>query len=158
MIAVLVKVIAHIVRLGIVQPDHIHAQIEIVSADDVIDIFTGFGVGRVDLRAVALIVISLHTSSFRTDEKASLFHLCKMGAALVNRRPYRDAYLDAHLMKLINHGFGIRPVVFVKAPFPLVRPMEEVDDDDIDVHAFCPAFMRNFQNFFLGAVAQFALP
>ena len=122
------------------------------------DIFPGFRVGRVDLHAVALIIIGLGGAAFGAHQQPALIHLVKVFAAPIHRRPDGDHHFDAHAVQLVHHGFGIRPVGLVKLPVALHRPMEEIDDDHVQLNAELMIFPGYLEHFLLGAVAQLALP
>ena len=158
MIAIVFKVIDGIFRLGLVQPEDLHAFVIVILFDLAPDIFAGFRIGRVKLDGVAHVgVVDAHTL-FHSGKKALCLHLGKVLALVVHHRPHGDHQLDAHLLQLCDHGVGIRPVCRVEAPVALFRPVEEVHDDDIqrDLSAF--VFSCHFQKLFLGLITQLALP
>ena len=61
-------------------------------------------------------------------------------------------------MQLVGHGLRIGPEFLVEAEVAHKRPMEEVDDDQIDRNALLPEGTRHVQQFLLIPVTQFALP
>ena len=61
-------------------------------------------------------------------------------------------------MQLVHHGFRIRPVGLVKFPVSLHGPVEEIDNDLIDLDAFLLILSCYREHFLLCAVTEFALP
>ena len=61
-------------------------------------------------------------------------------------------------MQLVHHGLGIRPVLLVKFPVALQRPVEKVNHDLIDLNALLLVPPRHLEHLVLGAVAQLTLP
>ena len=122
------------------------------------DVFSGLRVKRIDLNAVALIIIGLGRAALGLYEKALFHHGIEIFALSVNRRPYRNDDLYAHRVKLIDHSLRIRPVGLVKLPVALHGPMEKVDDDLVDLDALFLVFTGNREHFILCAVAELALP
>ena len=61
-------------------------------------------------------------------------------------------------MKLVAHGLGIRPVFFVKLPVSLSGPVEEINDNDVNMDPQLLVLPCNAKNLLLCSVAQLALP
>ena len=61
-------------------------------------------------------------------------------------------------MQFVYHCFGIGPVSFVEFPVALYSPVEEVDDNLVNVDAFLLILASYGQYLVLGTVTQLALP
>ena len=61
-------------------------------------------------------------------------------------------------MKLVHHSLWIRPVGLVEFPVTLHGPVEEIDDDLIDLDTFLLVLSCHGEHFLLGAVTELTLP
>ena len=154
----MVEVVYPQIRLGVIQPEGVDAQIVVVPSAYLPDIPPSLGVEDVDLHAVPLEIVGLESATLSAHEQALLPHGPEVFRAPVHGGPYGDDHLDAHGVQLLHHGFGIRPVGLVKLPVPLDGPVEEVDDDLIQLDALLPVLPGHGEDLLLGAVAQLALP
>ena len=157
-IAEVVEIVLGQVRLGIVQPEEINAVIVIMALALVPHVGPGFRVGGVDLHAVALEIIGLRRAALGAHEQAPFHHFIEVFAAPVHAGPHGHHHFDAHAVQFVHHGLGVGPVFPVEFPVALHRPVEEVDHDNVDGDVPPVVFPGHGQNFFLGAVAQLALP
>ena len=154
----MLKVVDAKVRLRVVQPEPVDAQVVVVLLADLPDVLARLGIEGVDLHAVALVVVGLLGAALGADQQAPLHHGAEVLALAVHGGPDGDDHLDAHLVELVHHGLGVRPVDRVELPVALHGPVEEVDDDLVDVDALGLVLPGDGEHLVLRAVAQLALP
>ena len=157
-VAVVIEVVNAVVRLGVVQPEGVDSEIEIVLFANLPDVFPGLGVEHVDLHAVALIVVGLRRAAFGADQQSALHHLPEVFAPAVHAGPDGDDHPYPHGVQLLHHGPWVRPVGRVEFPVALHRPVEEVDHDHVDLDALLPVAPGHGEHLRLGAVPELALP
>ena len=92
------------------------------------------------------------------DEEIALLHLAVVDGISVDGRPDGDHQLHAHLVKLLRHCLRVGPIALVELPVALLRPVEEVDDDDVHGDVAAVIFARDGKQLFLRLIAQLALP
>ena len=73
-------------------------------------------------------------------------------------RPYGYHHANAHIVQFAAHGARVRPKLFLEAEVTHARPVEEINDDDIDGNAAALELACHVQHLLLIPVAQLALP
>ena len=157
-VAVVVKLIHPIFRLGFIQPEQAHAVIIVVLFALFPHKFPGFGVGGVQKQAVAAKLHRDLHAVLGLDQHTLFLHFLEVLAAQVDLRPDGDHQLDPHFLQLLAHGLGIGEEFFVKAEVAHARPVEEVDDDYVNGKLALFVFPGDLQHLLLIPVAQLALP
>lgn len=111
MISIIVEVIDRIVRLRVVEPEHVDPEIRIILFADLPEILLRRRIRDVDLQAVTLKIISLVRSVLGADQQPQVGQLLEMNALLVHGRPEdRGTVLPSSFAGVSN--FGNRPRVF----------------------------------------------
>ena len=158
-VAVVVKVIGAVFRLGLVQPEDAHAVVVVVLLDLAPEVGAGVGVGGVKEQGVLVHKAHLAVHALvAAGEEALLVHLPEVLALERDLRPDGDHQLHAHGLELLDHGLGIGPELLVKAEVAHVRPVEEVHDDHVHGDAAAVVLARDVQELLLVPIAQLALP
>ena len=154
----MVKVVHAQVRLRVVQPKGVDAQIEVVLFAGFPHIGPGLRVENIDFHAVALEVVGLGRAPLGAHQQPLLHHGPEIFRFPVHRGPHRDDHFGAHGVELLDHSLGVGPVFPVKFPVSLKGPVEEVNDHLVNVDALGLIPAGHFQHLVLGAVAELALP
>ena len=157
-VAVVVKVVGGVLRLGLVQPEDAHALVVVVLLGDAPHIVPGGGVGGVVVDGAALELHGHPHAPVGADEQPLLQHLPVAGVALIHRGPNGHHQLYAHLFQLGDHGVGVRPIGGVELPVPLQGPVEEVHHNHRDGQSPLFVLPGDGEQLLLGLVAQLALP
>ena len=157
-IAVVVKVIRPVFRLGLVQPEAADAILVVVLLALLPDECLRFRVRRVEEERVAHPRHDNRVAAVSRHQQAALCHFAEVDALFVDGRPDGYNRLHAHCFQFVHHRLRIRPVPRLKAEITLPRPVEEVDDDGIQRQPAALHFARDRQQFLLRPVAQLALP
>ena len=97
-------------------------------------------------------------AAVRTHEVAFFQQLAVILAVLLHGGPHRHHQLHTHGVQLVAHGLHVRPILGVKAPVALMRPVEEVRDHHAHWHTAAVILARHVQQLFLRLIAKLALP
>ena len=157
-VTVVIEIINCQIGFGVVEPEGVDPEIVVILLADLPYVLSCFGVEGVDLDAVSLEIVSLNRTALCLHEETHLGHGVEVLASSVDRGPNRNDDPDTHGVKLVDHGFGVGPVLRVELPLALNSPMEEVDDDLVDLEPLRLILSRNLKHLFLSAVSELALP
>ena len=158
MVAVVVEVVDLALRLGLVQPEHLHALVKVVALGDLPHEIPRAGVGGVEGDGVAAEVHGIPYAPVGARKVALLQHLFVVLAARIDEGPDGHHQLRARLVDLADHGLRVRELVVIEAPVALQRPVEEVHHDHVQRKAALFVLAQDGEQLVLGPVTQLALP
>ena len=154
----MIEIVAAELRLRAVQPEGVDAVRHVVFVAEIPHEHACFWIESIDVCTVALELERLARAALRPNQQVSVNHCVKVFAFAIDRRPDGYHHLDAQAVQFIDHRPRIWPIFFIKLPFTLPRPMEEVDDDLVNMNTEIMVFPRHRKYFILSPIAQFALP
>ena len=143
-------------RLRLIQPEDFDALFIVILLHLLPDIFSAVRMGHIDKTCFSQ--LSDPFPILRTGQITKLPHLLIILALRIHGRPDGNHQLNAHLFQFPNHRRRIRPVIFIKFPITLVRPVEIIGNDHIDRQTSSLVFPRHFQYLFLCLITQLTLP
>ena len=157
-VAEVVEVVDAVFGLGLVEPERLDAEVEVVLAAQVPDELPGGGIGRVEEHARAL-ELHLHVdAAFGAHEQVVLLHGVEVLGLRRDLRPDGDHELDTEVVELVGHGPGVGPELLVEAEVAHLGPVEEVRDDHVQRQAAALVLAGHLEQLLLVPVAQLALP
>ena len=156
-VAVVVEFVAVVLRLGLVQPEAADALRIIILLAAFPDELLRAGVGGVE------VVGRAHPGGYvgaavGADDVAVISHGVEVLALFVDGGPHGHDGLDAHVLELLHHRVGIRPIEGLKLEVALAGPVEEIHHDRVQGQAHGLVLAGDGHQLILGAVAQLALP
>ena len=154
----MLEIIGGILRLRLVQPEHVDAVAIVIFFYFVPDELPGLRIGGIIDHCIPLEVEALYGAPLSPHHQPSLVHFTEIHALPVHGGPYGDHAAHAHLFQFVHHSLRVGPVLRVEVPIPLPDPMEKVYHDDIQGNPAPLIFPGHLQHLLLGAVAQLALP
>ena len=158
MVTVVFKIHRRVLRLRLIQPEEGNAFVEIIFLAGVKNEFLRFRIGRVKETFRAEAVHGKVDAVVNTHQQVMLLHVFVVLALFIDRRPDRGHQVHAHGIQLFDHSFRVRPELLVEFPVALMRPVEEVHNDDIHRDAAFMIFTSNLQQLILRLVTELALP
>ncbi len=130
MITVIVKFIFGILRLCLIKPEYLDPLVVVIFLHDLPEMIARARMSRIIEHCIAHPVHHNRIPSVETHEIPFSSHLGKVLRGLVHCRPNGYHQLNPHLPEFLHHCFRVRPVIGIKFPISLLRPMEEVNDNN----------------------------
>ena len=158
MITIIIKIICRIFRFCLIQPEYFDSFLIIILFCFAPDVFSCRRICGIKVNRSSLEIQPHAESSFCTDKIPFFQHFPIVLTGFIYCRPDRHHQFNPHFLQFPNHGIRIRPIYRVKFPLPLLRPVEEINDDQINGKVPSLIFLRHLQQLFLCLITEFALP
>ena len=145
-------------RLRLIQPEIMNSLVIIILLHFIPHKGTCLRMRHIDKSLLTVELKHAILPILRPDQHVSVIHLPIILTLGIDGRPDRYHRLHSHFLQLPAHAFRVRPVLRIEFPLPLLRPMEEVNDDSRNGHTSFFILPHHLQHFLLTLISESALP